>query len=389
MSESPEEQEKEPRPPAVSVQQLMYPMGPMGMPSPVNMNLALFMQQQHIASASGRHSAPALPTVGVAQLPPVPPLTSAVAAPQKKRKASSKATEGKDETKQKAVASRKTKGGGKATHCTSQEKMTVCDVVSEKLPIGNPCWESIEDMHNRRVPEDRSRDLPSIRRQWNSLWRCKIPTGNPTCPPHVKRAKAIQCQITTKAGLIVGEDMSDDSGLLDETITGNENSFKTAEDMEESELAVLTHEATGADAIVQDKAALAKAKREAKARQKLVMTTGRGKSDSQDIIAAMQELDKVQAEREERREKRQDKRDKKNMKMFMGLVAALASNNSNSDRKSSNRRSGNNKSTSVNRMLQSLESDATSSDESDISSIKESDSPPTKRSKLAAKKLKE
>lgn len=60
----------------------------------------------------------------------------------------------KDGKKQKAASARKSNGGGKSSHHTRAENVIICDAVEEKLPIGNPCWDSIEEMNDSRVPED-------------------------------------------------------------------------------------------------------------------------------------------------------------------------------------------------------------------------------------------
>ena len=69
--------------------------------------------------------------------------------------------------------------------------------IQEVLPIGPLDWEKVVQMHNDQFP-NMARDLQSIRRKFNKLQASRIPTGDPTCPPAVRRAKRIHRDIEEK-----------------------------------------------------------------------------------------------------------------------------------------------------------------------------------------------
>ena len=365
---------------------------------PINFmtNLAMFMQQ-HNQNPTGRHSAPTIPTAGIpfaasAAHPPAPPVqaTPAVAAtaPQSKKEAISVA-------RKMAVANRKSKSGGKSLHFTQDEKLILLDCIEEMLPIGAIAWEEVVAMYNQRVDEERARDKSSLSRQFSSLWKQNIPTGNPHCPPAVKRAKYIRYKIQGHSGMINADEMSDESGEIDKT-KGEEidtiaaEASVTGEDIERDDLLALQDEAAAAiESGSPTTKSRAERELEEKARAEGKATSSSSKkrknrkpstaSDTEMILKAILSSDEMAAKREERREKRQeerekryykqqDKKDKKQMKMFMDML--LAVNKSSKNKKK------------IESVMEESDSKSNSDSDSSLSSVSSSDSPPTKRQKL-------
>ena len=138
--------------------------------------------------------------------------------------------------------------------------------------------------------------MRNLRNSYNALVQKKVPTGDPDCPPLVRRAKRINWTIKERAQVVErgtrkNQDTDDSSGL--ETPSGLVSSANT------------------------------KTKRDTKedARNKL--------------IEAFVESEKAQAERERRYERREEKRARRedrrrheerqeNFKFFMGTVTSLA-----------------------------------------------------------------
>ena len=69
--------------------------------------------------------------------------------------------------------------------------------IQEVLPIGPLDWEKVVQMHTDQFP-NMGRDLQSVRQKFNKLQVSRIPTGDPTCPPAVRRAKRIHRDIEEK-----------------------------------------------------------------------------------------------------------------------------------------------------------------------------------------------
>ena len=82
------------------------------------------------------------------------------------------------------------------------------------------------EKHSQRYPEE-ARNVGSIRRRFASLYRTRIPTGDPHCPDEVRRAKHLQFILKDKAEIITGEetfDIEDNSIVTDKATKESENS---------------------------------------------------------------------------------------------------------------------------------------------------------------------
>ncbi|KAK9371499.1 uncharacterized protein V1513DRAFT_38763 [Lipomyces chichibuensis] len=64
-------------------------------------------------------------------------------------------------------------------------------------PIGPAKWDQVVDAYEDYCLENgrASRDVGAIHRKFNSLVNFPKPTGDPTCPPDIKRAKEISRMI--------------------------------------------------------------------------------------------------------------------------------------------------------------------------------------------------
>ena len=122
-----------------------------------------------------------------------------------------------------------TNGGGRQPKRTGSgprfsipEMEAMLNSITHFLPMGPEEWESVADMHGLEFPST-NREAQSLRRKFQALYNVRIPTGDPTMPAHVRRAKRIRYLI---------EERADASNL-----TGNDVDlgFPPADDDEEQE----------------------------------------------------------------------------------------------------------------------------------------------------------
>lgn len=76
------------------------------------------------------------------------------------------------------------------------------DVVSDIEPILSDYWPFFSDMYNARLaPTDRhKRDMDFIKVKFDKMTSVKNTTGDPSCPPRVRRSKYIAREILGKVG---------------------------------------------------------------------------------------------------------------------------------------------------------------------------------------------
>ncbi len=86
---------------------------------------------------------------------------------------------------------------------TDIELQALLDIVEEVLPRSPNEWEEVSRRHVENYP---GRTLDSIRRKFNALANHKKPTGDPHCPPTVRRAKRIFALIRERMDISDGED---------------------------------------------------------------------------------------------------------------------------------------------------------------------------------------
>ena len=103
--------------------------------------------------------------------------------------------------KSKMPPKRKKRGTG----FSHAEVITMLDIMEKHLPIGGDEWEAVAREHRETWP-DTERCKDGIKRKCQNLYGRKEPTGDPTCPPSVKKAKSIQYEIRLKSDCDIHED---------------------------------------------------------------------------------------------------------------------------------------------------------------------------------------
>lgn len=109
---------------------------------------------------------------------------------------------------------------------SEKEISDLLDAVEEFLPIGQNEWENVTQQHSALYP-DRERTKETLRRKYNLLHSKGPPTGDPDCPPNVRRAKRIYYDIKKKM-MAAGDDNpdkddSDDDALDEDEINVDNN----------------------------------------------------------------------------------------------------------------------------------------------------------------------
>ena len=79
-------------------------------------------------------------------------------------------------------------GSSRGAGYTSAETDSLWDVVEEVSPMYNLGWQTVERQHHTRWPE-KNRFATSLKNKFCSLAGHRMPTGDPDCPPEIKRAK--------------------------------------------------------------------------------------------------------------------------------------------------------------------------------------------------------
>ena len=100
-------------------------------------------------------------------------------------------------------------GAGRTKGPTYQfsEVDALLDILQDRLPASSDEWDGVTEVYNKQHP-GRERDKDSLRRKFNSLHNKKVPTGDPSIPPQVKRAKYIMQEICARVD--AGEGVDDE-----------------------------------------------------------------------------------------------------------------------------------------------------------------------------------
>ena len=96
----------------------------------------------------------------------------------------------------------KKQGRGKSWCSASVD--VLLDVTGEQLPIGKNGWSKIEILFNRTTQQKAMpvRDAESLKRKFIQLKNHPKPTGDPSCPDDVRRAKRIQREIDNSVSVL-------------------------------------------------------------------------------------------------------------------------------------------------------------------------------------------
>ncbi|KAE8908733.1 hypothetical protein PF005_g20465 [Phytophthora fragariae] len=100
---------------------------------------------------------------------------------------------------------RPTSGRGKGFTTRQVDRMLA--FVETFLPLGTAQCDGVQYAFNRNIPAEwPQRDPESLRRKFFALKNTRKPTGDATCPPEVRRAKAIYRDIEGKCSVVELED---------------------------------------------------------------------------------------------------------------------------------------------------------------------------------------
>ena len=81
------------------------------------------------------------------------------------------------------------------------------NIVNELLPRGDNEWQLVTDQYNLNRPREfPEREKDSIRNKFKALKNVKKPTGDPTIPASVRRAKQIQRRIEDRISVETADD---------------------------------------------------------------------------------------------------------------------------------------------------------------------------------------
>jgi hypothetical protein len=71
------------------------------------------------------------------------------------------------------------------------ELLFLLDIMESRLPVGPDQWELVLTKHNETYAAH-NRSVSSLKRAYQNLLRKTMPTGDPDCPPKVRKAKQIE-----------------------------------------------------------------------------------------------------------------------------------------------------------------------------------------------------
>lgn len=85
------------------------------------------------------------------------------------------------------------------------------DIVELLLPSGSYQWDQVTNEYNKGLRNEDTREADALKNKFNRLRSARKPTGDPTCPPDVQRAKRIQQSIEDKQAVV---EMDDDENTI-------------------------------------------------------------------------------------------------------------------------------------------------------------------------------
>ncbi len=130
---------------------------------------------------------------------------------------------------------------GRGQTFNAESVTRLLDLSEEILPAGPNEWNQLAAAFNfNRPPLIVGRDEDSLRNKFKALKNVRKPTGDPTCPPDVKRAKRIQKLIEAKVGVAglddgVEEEVAEEEGGDGEEGEGDEEGDEDTSDSEDEE----------------------------------------------------------------------------------------------------------------------------------------------------------
>jgi len=74
---------------------------------------------------------------------------------------------------------------------SSAEVFGLLHIIEQILPVDGEDWNEVSRLHVVNFPNN-GRDGPKLKRKFQQLHRSCVPTGDPMCPPDVRRAKRLK-----------------------------------------------------------------------------------------------------------------------------------------------------------------------------------------------------
>ena len=262
---------------------------------------------------------------------------------------------------------KKKKTGGFAARFSLEEKNMLLDLIENVLPMGQECWLRVLSDYNKQVDMERQRDKTGIQRCFNTMVASKKPTGDPTMPEEVRRAKHLNYRIQEKS-------------QMQAFGTDKEGEFRTDSPLVDDDDDVGNEDGKEEQAPTENNASASTKTPSSNKRKEQTPVTGRkfpkGKlkkdDEGDDMLRAFLESEKLHAKMREKREKRRDKNNHKQFMMMMaamtqaatGLATALISNKQPSSTNTTNNNMTTNNTTTNNREI-NLTVDSSDSSDSD------------------------
>jgi hypothetical protein len=197
------------------------------------------------------------------------------------------------------------------------------DAIEEILPVGSDEWEQVAEIHATSYPE-LQRDGSSLRRKFAALYNTKMPTGDPKCPSHVRRAKRANIRIEARY---------DSTNLQNGSVAAADLGFDEFNDEEEEDEEGKEHEA---------RVLFTQGSTQRVSGRPLVTPrsarSGGGISDITQVLmtSMVQRMEREDSEREERRQRmerednereerrqRMDQQQQMNMAMMFAMISAV------------------------------------------------------------------
>ena len=169
--------------------------------------------------------------------------------------------------------------------------------MEEHLPLGGQARELVLNEHNSAIPQS-SRGAASIKKKFQDLHKKKVPTGDPSIPPDVLRAKRIHQKILAQNA---AADISEENGGF----AGVASAIQGARSASTDEVASSSNETPRLDRAIGGK-------RKAQSSQSFLESC---------LAAQQMAADRDREERKEER-RRRDREDRRFREMLMTTLAA-------------------------------------------------------------------
>jgi hypothetical protein len=136
---------------------------------------------------------------------------------------------------------KKGKGGGRkagAQNFNDEDKEFLITLLEEIRPVGPEMWDQVVSRYNDKYAEPNqrtTRDKDGLRTQYYKMYKTAKPTGDPTCPEYVRRAKKLKREIEDEVAMTGIDDEDSESAASDiEADKEPEPETNNADDIEDN-----------------------------------------------------------------------------------------------------------------------------------------------------------